>query len=140
MPAGTTDTFHELKTVLQELKTFLDQNVNAIKPAVRALETVVPQITDLINKLIDLLAHLKTEVQGLNVGTIPGLTQVTQFTGQVSNFLTAVKPLLPQDAAEIDDVRGAVGVVGGLSGLDQVKGEIITLIDDILEKLNEVKS
>ena len=135
-----TNVYQELKTVLQQFKDFLDHNTATIAPAIRALRTMLPQIGDLIDKLIQLMNELKTEIQNLNLGAIQGaLTQVTGFTGQVSNFLNAVETLLPNEAATINEVKGAVGVIGSLPSFDQVKGEILTLIDDITHNLNTLK-
>jgi ABC-type transporter Mla subunit MlaD len=138
MPAP--NLYQELKDVLQELKTFLDTNVPVIKPAINALAAMVPQINDLINELIALLGKLKTEIQNLNVGAIPGLDKVSAFTASVKTLLDTTKKLLPNEASTIDSIAAAADVVTGLPSVDQLKAELIALIDAIVAHLNSLKS
>lgn len=132
--------YEELKKVLQDLKTFLDQNVAIIKPAVTALKQLVPQITDLLNDLVGLLNKLKTEIQNLNVGAIPGLDKVSGFTAAVKTLLETAKKLLPNEAGTIDGVAAAADVVTGLPSVDQLKTELTGLIDAIVGHLNSLKA
>lgn len=134
-----TNLFQELHDVLQEFKTFLDQNVPTIAPAIQAIASLVPQVTELIDKLVELMNKLKTEIQSLDVSAIPGLDEATEFITKVKGFLDAAKNLLPDEAATIDDVLAVADVVGGLSGLDDVKQEILDLIDAIVAHLNSLK-
>ena len=136
--------YQELKNELQQFKTFLDQNVPTIKPAVQALRALVPQIDDLINQLISLMGQIKTAIQNLNVSAIPGLAQVSAFTQLVTTVLTTTETLLPDQKSAIDQVLGIAKLVSGLPSLDQVKGEILTLIGDpqsgIIGNLTSLKS
>ena len=132
--------FQELKDVLQEFKDFLDENVSKIKPAVQALASLVPQINELIDKLADLMGKLKTEIQNLDVSAIPGLAEASEFTNKVTGFLNAAKGLLPDEAATIDEVLEVAGVVTGLPSLDEVKAEILALVDAITAHLNSLKA
>ena len=132
--------YQELKNALQELKTFLDQNVPVIKPAISALSQLVPQIKDLINELISLMNKLKSEIQKLNVGAIPGLDKVSAFTQSVKTLLETSKKILPNEANTIDGVIAAADVVTGLPSVDQLKAEIISLIDAVIGHLNSLKS
>ena len=132
--------YQELKDALQEFKDFLDTNVPVIKPAIQALSSMIPQITELLNKLISLMGDLKNEINNLNVGAIPGLDKVSQFTASVKTLLETSKNLLPNEADTIDDVLAVVNVVTGLPTLDAVKADIITLIDQIVGHLNSLKS
>jgi flagellar biosynthesis/type III secretory pathway chaperone len=132
--------YEELKDVLKELKDFLDQNVATIKPAITALKELVPQITDLLNDLIGLLTKLKTEIQNLNVGAIPGLDKVAGFTSGVKALLETTKKLLPNESGTIDDVAAAADVVTGLPSVDQLKAELISLIEAIVGHLNNLKA
>ena len=132
--------YEELKQVLKELKDFLDQNVATIKPAVTALKQLVPQITDLLNELIGLLGKLKSEIQNLNVGAIPGLVKVATFTAGVKALLDTTRKLLPNEAGTIDSVAAAADVVTGLPSVDQLKAELISLIDAIVGHLNSLKA
>lgn len=138
MPAP--NVYQELKTALTDLKTFLDTNVPVIKPAINALAQMVPQIKDLITELITLLGKLKTEIQNLNVSAIPGLDKVSTFTTSIKTLLTSAKSLLPNEAGAIDTLMAAADVVTGLPSVDQLKGEIIALIDAIVGHLNSLKS
>jgi hypothetical protein len=132
--------FEELKNALTEFKTFLDQNVGTIKPAINALAALIPQINDLIDKLIDLMGRLKTEIENLDVGNIPGLAEASEFTEKIKSLLTTTKSLLPDQAGTIDDVLEVATVVSGLPSLDAVKGEIIALLNAINTHLASLKS
>jgi ABC-type transporter Mla subunit MlaD len=127
--------YQELKDSLQQLKDFLQANTGTIKPAIQALASIVT----LIDQLIGLLNQVKTEINNLNVSGIPGLAQVTGFTQNVTTFLNTAKALLPGEAATIDEVLGAANVVGSLPSLDQVKQEILDLIDAVIADLNQLK-
>lgn len=132
--------FEELKSVLTEFKTFLDQNVGTIKPAINSIASFIPQINELIDKLVDLMGQLKTEIQNLDVGNIPGLAEASEFTGKITSLLTTTKSLLPDQAGTIDEVLEVANVVSGLPSLDAVKGEIIALLDAINAHLASLKS
>lgn len=136
-----TNLFEELKEALTKFKTFLHDNVSTIKPAVQALKAIVPQVTDLIDKLIDLLGKLGAEIDKINPGAVgAGLTKVTEFTTNVKSLLETAKGLLPNEAAKIDDVIKVAEVVSSLPSLDAVKGEIKTLINDIVDDLKQLKA
>lgn len=133
--------YEELKDVLNDFKTFLDENVATIKPAIAALASIVPKIIDLIDLLIELMGKIKTEIENLDVSSIPGLSEVSQFTDSVKLLLETSGDLLPDDAkGTADDVLEVVNVVSGLPSLDEVKAEILSLIDDIVAHLNSLKS
>jgi uncharacterized protein Yka (UPF0111/DUF47 family) len=131
--------FQELKDVLEEFKTFLDDNVPTIRPAIQAIAGLIPQVTELLDKLIDLMNKLKAEINSLDVNAIPGLDEATQFVDRIKAFLAAAKNLLPEEAGTIDDVLSVADVVGSLSGLDDVKQDILDLIDAIVAHLNSLK-
>jgi len=131
--------YEELKDVLQEFKGFLDANVPTIKPAIQALASFIPQITDLLDQLIELMNQLKTEIENLDVGAIPGLDEVSSFTGNVKSFLEASKSLLTDQTSTIDSILSVVDVVSGLPSLDEVKAEILSLIDAISAHLSSLK-
>jgi hypothetical protein len=135
-----TNLYQDLKTSLATFKAFLVTNVPTIKPAVQALKSVVPQIGTLLTKLIDLMGKLKLEIQGLNVGAIPGLDKVSQFTAAAKTLLTTAEGLLPDDKPTIDQVLQAVDVVSALPSLDTVKADILQLIDDVTAQLNILNS
>ena len=131
--------FEQLKTVLAEFKTFLDDNVATIRPAIQAIAALVPQVTELIDLLTDLLAKLKTELNNLDVGAIPGLGEVAEFTAMIPTFLDAAKKILPDEAASIDSIADVASVVTGLPSVDAVKAELIALIDAISTHLVSLK-
>lgn len=133
--------FEDLKEVLQEFKDFLDDKVAVIKPAITALRSIIPdQIDGLLDKLIELMGKLKAEVQKLDVSAIPGLAEAAEFTGQVKGFVDAAKALLPDNADDFDAVSDIADVVSGLPSIDDVKAEIIALIDAIVGHLNSLKA
>lgn len=132
--------FEQLQGVLQDLKSFLDANATTIRPAIQALASLIPQIVDLLDLLIGLMNDLKTEVQNLDLSGIDDLDQVSQFTGQITTFLDTTKDLLPEQADTIEEIRSVANVVTGLPSLDELKAEILALIDAISAHLNSFKS
>ncbi|WP_305044243.1 hypothetical protein [Geoalkalibacter sp.] len=132
--------FDELKDVLQDFKDFLDANVPTIRPAIQALTSLIPQVGELIDKLVGLMNSLKTEINKLDVGAIPGLSEVSSFTTKIGTFLDAAESLLPDQAGTIADVRSVANVVTGLPSLDAVKTEILALVDAIIAHLNSLKA
>jgi phage-related protein len=135
------DLFNDLKDVLQEFKDFLDDKVPVITPAVQALKTIIPdQINSLLDLLSGLMTKLKTEIQNLDVSAIPGLADAAEFMERIKAFVTAAKALLPDDASDFDAVTDAADVIGSLPSLDDVKDEIIALIDAISAHLNTLKA
>ena len=136
-----TNLFEDLRDVLQDFKDFLDEKVPVIKPAIDALRTIIPdQIDDLLDKLIDLMNKLKTEIQNLDVSAIPGLSEASEFTEKIASFLEAAKNLLPDETEAIDEVLGVADVVSGLPSLDEIKTEILALMDAIIGHLNTLKA
>jgi hypothetical protein len=132
--------FQELKDLLQSFNEFLSSDtVTAIAAAIQAIASFVPQVTELIDKLIELMNDLKTEIANFDVSNIPGLDTATEFIGQVKSFLTSARTLLPDQAGTIDDVLGVADVVGGLSGLDEIKQEILDSLDALIAKLGQLK-
>lgn len=132
--------YEDLKDVLADFKKFLDDNISTLKPAVNALAALVPKIVDLIDLLIELMNQIKTEIENLDVGSIPGLGEVSEFTNKIKSFVDTSKDLLPDDAkGTADEVLEVVNVVGGLPSLDDVKAEILTLIAAIVAHLNSLK-
>ena len=132
--------FEQLKEVLAEFKQFLDENVPTIEPAIEAIASLIPQVNELIDLLIELMGKLKTEIQNLDVSTIPGLAEVSEFTSMIKVFLEAAKKLLPDEIESIDEISDVADVVTGLPSLDEVKAEIISLIDAIVGHLNSLKA
>jgi hypothetical protein len=133
--------YKDLQTALQQFETFLKTNVPLIKPAVKPIDAALSgRLTELLTKLIDLLNKIKAEIAKINVGSVPGLAQVSQFSTAVKTLLETSKNLLPSEAGTINDVLGAVNVIGGLPSVDTVKEDINKLINDIIGELNNLKS
>ncbi|GAB4377874.1 MAG: hypothetical protein Kow0042_26190 [Calditrichia bacterium] len=135
-----TNLFQELKDALQDFKDFLDENVPIIKPAIQALASLIPQINDLLDSLADLLVDLKNEIQNLNVSSIPGLNEVSSFTEKMTTMLETAKNLLPQQTGTINEVLSIASVVTSLPSLEDLKAEIIALLDAIIAHVNSLKS
>lgn len=134
--------YEELKDVLDGFKEFLEQQprFDTIKTAIQSLASVIPKIVDVIDLLIDLMNQIKTEIQNLDVSAIPGLSDVSEFTGQITGFLDAAADLLSdQVSGTVDDIRSAINLVGGLPSLEEVKADILELIEFIVGKLGELK-
>lgn len=134
-----TNIFQELKDVLEEFKTFLHENVSTIAQAIQVIASLIHQVVELIDKLIELMNKLKAEINNLDVNAIPGLSEATSFITNVKTFLEAAKNLLPDETETINEVLGVADVVGSLSGLDEIKQEILDLIDAIITDLNQLK-
>lgn len=132
--------YQELRDILKDFKDFLASKIDIIAPAIKALADLIPKINELITKLIDLMGKLKTEIKNLDVGNISGLSDVSSFTEKIKSFLTAAEKLLPNESGTIKDVLSVADVVTGLPSLDQVKAEILGLIDDIVTDLNKLKA
>lgn len=130
----------DLRAALTEFKGFLDENVPVIRPAINAIASLIPQINELLDMLLELMNSLKAEVQRLDVSNIPGLEEVSEFTGQVTTLLETTRALLPAQEGAINEVLSVAGVVGGLPELNEAKAEIIALIDAISAHLNSLKS
>ncbi len=133
--------FQELRDALKEFRDFLaSPAVTLVKQAIQALAALIPQINELVDKLIALMDKLKTEIDKLDVGTIPGLEEVSDFTGKITTLLTTAKNLLPAQAGAIDDVLSVANVVTSLPSLDAIKTEIKNLITEITTQLQSLKA
>jgi hypothetical protein len=137
---ATTNLFDDLKKSLQDLKDFLAAKKAVIKPAISALKGLGLPIGDLLSQLITLLGKLKTEISNLDVSQVPGLADVSTFTGSVRSMLEAAKKLLPDESGDIDQVLGIADVVTSLPSLDQLKQEIIDLITAIVTDLQDLNA
>ena len=133
--------YEELKKALKDFKDFLTANAAKIKPAIKPLDQLTGgRVTELLNKLIDLMNKLKAEIAKLDPAAVPGLNEVTTFTGNVKTLLETAKNLLPDQAGTINDVLAVADVVTGLPSLAQIKQEILDLIQAIINDLQTLKS
>jgi len=132
--------FEELKDELTDFQTFLHDHVPTIKPAIQAIAALVPQVNDLIDLLTGLMDKLRTAINNLDVSQIPGLGEVSQFTGKLPALLDAAKKLLPDETASIDSISDVANVVTGLPSVGDVKTELLSLIDAIKTDLASLKA
>jgi hypothetical protein len=139
---ATTNVFQELKDALDDLKKFLEENAATVGPAIKALAEIVPPVNTLIDELISLLETLKSEIGKLNVGGIAEeqLKKLPAFAKSITTMLNAAKTVLPDEASDINEVIGAVNLVGSVPSLDQVKEQVILVIDDIVALLSGMKA
>lgn len=137
---ANTSVYDDLKKALQDFKSFLATNKQPIHDAIGPLKSLVPQIGDLLTALIDLMGKLADKVNQLDVGNIPGLAQVTEFTQDVQTLFQVVSTVMPDQSAAINDVIGKAKVVGGLPSLGTVKQDIIALINDVTGMLQFINS
>jgi hypothetical protein len=135
-----TSIYDDLKKALQDFKSFLGTNKQPIHDAIGPLKSLVPQIGDLLTALIGLMGKLADKVNQLDVGNIPGLAQVSEFTQDVQTLLQVVSTILPDQSSTINDVVGKAKVVGGLPGLGTVKQDILGLINDVTGTLQFINS
>lgn len=136
-----TNLFQELKDALQELKDFLDTNVPAIRGAVSALGSAFPQIGELLDLLIGLMNDIKTEIENFDPAVIPGLAELAGFTQQIGNLADTVRGFLPPEkAADIDQIVQVAHTISSLPSLDELREELLALIDAIVSHLMSLKS
>lgn len=132
--------YQDLQTALKQLDDFLTANIDKIKPAVGPINTATGgKLFELIDQLVVLLNELIKKINSLNVGTIPGLTEISNMVKAVKAVLDVSKSLLDDDT-EVNKALAVVNVVAGLPTLDKVKDDVIKLINDIIGKLNSLKS
>ena len=134
------DLFQKLLRTLQNYKDFLDENVATLKPGFQALSTLIPQISGMIDTLIDLMSELKAIIQNLDVGPIPGLAAVSSFAEKTEAVLQTSRCLLLGQRSEIASVICTSDILESLPHLEEVREEIIALIDAIIAHLNSLKS
>ena len=132
--------FQKLRRILQNYKDFLDANVPTLKPALQALSSLIPQISDTIDTLIDLMSELKAIIQNLDVASIPGLQVLSSFAEKTEAVLRTSRCLLLEQRSEIASVICVSDILESLPHLEEIKGEIIALIEAIIAHLNSLKS
>ncbi len=115
-------------------------NVPTLKPALQALSPLIPQISDAIDTLIDLMSELKAIIQNLDVGSIPGLSVISSFAEKTKAVLQTSRCLLLEQRSEIASVICVSDILESLPHLEEIKGEIIALIEAIIAHLNSLKS
>ena len=131
--------FEQLKDVLQDFKDFLDGVVPVLDPVMAQIAAVVPQVVELLDELIGLLDKLKTEIENFDLSGIPVFGQLAEFTGKLPAFLEAAKKILPDEVTSIDAIGDIADVVTGLPSVDDVKVELLALIDAVTAHLTTLK-
>jgi hypothetical protein len=101
---------------------------------------MLPQIPDMLDQLIVLMAALRTQIQNLNVTNVPGLGQVATFGQLINTSVEDSRLLLPNEAARMDRLIATTDVLIGLPSLDQIRSDILSLIDAIVVHLNDLKA
>jgi hypothetical protein len=132
--------YQELKDALGTFRQFVDSEKDPLHTAVSTLKPIVPQVGDLLNKLIDLMGQLKTAVNNIDVGSIPGLDKISQFTSSATTLLQTAEGLLPQQKSAIDDVLSVANVVTGLPSFTTLKQDIVTLLDAVIADLTAINA
>lgn len=133
--------FEDLKASLQSLKDHLDANIGTIKPALALLRTMIPdQVDGLLAGLTDLLAALRTKLQALDVGGVPGLDETAELAVRIEGFLTSASPLLPYKSTVIARVADDARVIAGLPQLGSVRSDLLDLSDAILSHLETLST
>lgn len=143
MPADAGNLYEDLRTALQDFDTFVgtEPNRTALKNAYGALVQLFPQLGPAMTDLEALLGRIKDEIENFDLGSVPGLTQVTTLAQSVNTLLGSAKALVPSEEEAIDDINEALSVVGGLSGVTtQVKTDIVGAINSILGHLAFIRS
>lgn len=131
--------YHELRDSLQGVKQFLDGNTQALKPGMDALFAAVPHTRHLLDNLIYLLNGFKLNVQQLDIDQISGVPEMTRFAAQLDNFLDTAQDFLPEESTVVRDVQRTARVLTSLNRLNEVKGELLFLVDGIVGHLYELK-
>lgn len=131
--------FEELKDVLTELKEFLDDNIGLIRPAIQQIVDLIPTVGELITQLSQLLGELRTAIADIDLADLPGLSEITGFVGLVPGLLGAARGLLG-DSEAIANVERVAGVVTGLPSLDEVKTELLSLLDAVVTHVDSLRS
>jgi hypothetical protein len=139
MPGTTSNLYQELKDALTTFKQFLDSSAATLKPAIAALAPIVPQVGDLLTKLITLMGQLKDAINNVDVGAIPGLSEISQFTTSATTLLQTAESLLPAQKSAIDDVLSVANVVTSLPSFTTLKQDILDLLTGVINDLNSLK-
>ncbi len=135
----TGNLYHELRDSLQGVKQFLDGNLHALRPGMQTLFAALPQSRHLLDNLIYLLNGFKLNLQQLDVGQIPSIPEISSFAIQLETFLQSAQDLLPEEPTVYRDVQRTARVLTSLDSLEEVKGELMFLVDSIVGQLYELK-
>lgn len=136
--------YQDLKDALDELWALVDPNsaeYQAISEAIKALAKVFEQIVELLDALIDLLGELKQALNDLEVSGIPGLEELAEVSDAATAIANAAVILLkdPEQKKAAQEVLDVLSQVSALPSLDEVKQDIIELIDKIVVELGKLK-
>lgn len=134
--------YEEIKNALTTVKNILDQGTNTIKPAVQALAGAVPEVNDLLGKLVTLLDKLKVAVNDLDAGAIGGHIQT------VLNLVNASKALIEKAREALPEAEKPIAttalevatVISSLPSFDQLKAEIVALIDAVKTSIQSLRA
>lgn len=131
--------YDELKNALVQVNSILEQGTDIIKPAVHALAAVVPQINELLDKVLDLLGRLKVEINKLDVSAIP-VDKVLPFLDGLASLLESSRNVLPADSKDtIDTASDVINVIKTIPTPEQIKAEVVGLLDSVSGHITELK-
>lgn len=132
--------YDELKNALTQVKEILDQGIAVIKPAVKTLAGAVPQINELLTKLVGLLDQLKVEINKLDASAIP-VDKVLPFIDGVKTLLDKSRNILPADqGSNIDTALEVVTVIKSIPTPEQIKAEVISLLDAVKNHIASLRA
>ncbi len=131
--------YEELKNALVQVNSILEQGTDIIKPAVHALAAVVPQINELLDKVLDLLGRLKIEINKLDVSAIP-VDKVLPFLDGLASLLESSRNVLPADSKDtIDTASSVINVIKTIPTPEQIKAEVVGLLDSVSGHITALK-
>ncbi len=131
--------YDELKNALVQVNSILEQGTDIIKPAVHALAAVVPQINELLDKVLDLLGRLKVEINKLDVSAIP-VDKVLPFLDGLASLLESSRNVLPADSKDtIDTASSVINVIKTIPTPEQIKAEVVGLLDSVSGHITALK-
>lgn len=124
--------FEELRAALQDFSNYIKSNKEQLKKAIKAFLAMIPKSERLIEQLVNVFEQLKVSINQINVDSIEGLKEATEFAGKLNNFLEATKPLIPDVTEEIDDVLETVKLITSMPSLEEIKSDITDLLGAII--------
>ena len=101
---------------------------------------MVPQINEPLDKVIDLLGRLKVEINKLDVSAIP-VDKVMPFIDGLKSLLDTSRNVLPADSKEtIDTASDVITVIKSIPTPEQIKAEVVALLDAVTAHITALKA
>lgn len=128
----TDNVIEDLSASLKSLRTYLDTNIATIAPAIMALRSLAPEQLDIfLRSLNELIVALKTQLQALDTGGIPGLDETAEFSSRVHAVASAAQPFLPGQSELVTRLQDSASVIAALPALEDARPKLIDNIDAI---------